>query len=316
MSGSLIRAVLLPRLVQAALVALLVGVLTFILVRSLPGDMAYRIAAGRYGYDMVDTAAAEAVRRELGLERPAVTALGAWLWDILRLDLGKSLISGQPVIGEIVHQLGATIELSLAAVLLSLLIGPPLGVLAGLRPGGWLDRMLLVVSSGLRSLPAFVLGLLLVVVLAREFGLLPVAGHGSVRNIVLPAMTLALGLAAVSARVARDAMLGVSQSPYYAFGRAKGLTEREVFTRHGLRNVAVPIVTYLGVQFVYLIEGVVVVESLFAWPGIGHALVHAIFARDVPMIQGTALVMGLMFVVLNTGVDLACRWLDPRTARA
>jgi peptide/nickel transport system permease protein len=309
------RSVLLPRLVQAALVALVVGVLTFILVRSLPGDMAYRIAAGRYGYDMVDTAAADAVRRELGLEQPAITALAGWLWDILRLDFGKSLISGEPVIDEIVHQLGATMELSLAAVLLSLLIGPPLGVLAGLRPGGWLDRALLVASSGLRALPAFVLGLLLVLVLARELGLFPVAGHGGARNLFLPALTLALGLAAVSARVARDAMLAVAQSPYYAFGRTKGLSEREVFARHGLRNVAVPVVTYLGVQFVYLIEGVVVVESLFAWPGIGHALVHAIFARDVPMIQGTALVMGLMFVVLNTGVDLACRWLDPRGAR-
>lgn len=213
-----VRTVILPRLAQAVMVALLVGVLTFILVRSLPGDMAYRIAAGRYGYDMVDTAAADAVRRELGLEQPALTALGSWLWDILRLDFGNSLISGAPVIKEIVHQFGATVELSLAAVLLSLLIGPPLGVLAGLRPGGWLDRVLLVVSSGLRSLPAFVLGLLLIILLAREFGWFPAAGHGSASNLALPALTLALGLAAVSARVARDAMLGVAQSPIMPSG--------------------------------------------------------------------------------------------------
>ena len=134
-----------------------------------------------------------------------------------------------------------------------------------------------------------------------------------------PCTTLALcalGLAAVSNRVARDAMVAVARSPYYAFGRTKGLSEWQVFTRHGLRNVAVPIVTYLGVQFVYLVEGVVVVETLFAWPGIGHALVHAIFGRDVPMIQGTALVMGLMFVALNALVDLFCHGVDPRRRSA
>lgn len=300
------------RLFQATLVALLVGVLTFILVRMLPGDMAFRIAAGRYGYDLVDAAAAEAVRRELELDRTALEQLLFWFRDLLRLDLGVSFVSGQPVMEEIGHQLGHTIWLSIVAVVLSVLIGPPIGIMAGLKRGGFLDRALLFLSAGVRALPHFVVGLLLVMVLSLQFGLLPAAGHGGIAHIILPALTLALGLAALSSQVARNAMAQVAASPYYDFGRTKGLSKRDVFRRHGLRNVSVPIVTYLGIQFVYLVEGVVVVETLFAWPGIGHALVHAIFERDVPMIQGTALTMGLLFVVLNALVDLVCHWLDPR----
>ncbi|WP_152046725.1 ABC transporter permease [Aureimonas psammosilenae] len=304
------------RLIQALFVAVFVGALTFALMRLLPGDMAYRIAAGRYGYDLVSTEAANAVRAELMLDKPGWSAFGAWLWDILTLDLGRSLVSGEPVLDELSHQLGASVVLALAAVILSLMIGPPLGMLAGRHPGGILDRALLLVSVTLRALPPFVIGLLLILVFALTLGLLPAAGHGGAGTILLPAGTLALGLAAVSSRVARDATAEVVAAPYYAFARLKGLPEGDLFRRHGFRNVAVPVVTYLGVQLAILIEGVVVVETLFAWPGIGHALVHAIVQRDVPMVQGTALVMGLMFVALNALVDIANRVLDPRGREA
>jgi len=315
LAGGLGR-VLLPRLFQAGLVAWLVGTLTFVLTRTLPGDMAYRIAAGRYGHDMVNSAAAESVRAELALDQPALLAYLHWLGDLLRFDLGNSLVSGEPVIHELSHQLGHSLGLAMVAVLLSLLLGPPLGLAAGLRPGGWWDRISEGLASLLRALPPFALGLLLILLFSVSLGWLPAAGHGRAVHFVLPALTLALALAAVSSRVARNAMVEVSGSAYYAFSRTKGLGERLSFLRHGLRNAAVPIVAYLGVQFVYLIEGVVVVETLFAWPGIGHALVHAIVARDVPMIQGTALVMGLMFVALNTLVDLLCHGLDPRRRQA
>ncbi|MGR7919580.1 ABC transporter permease [Zobellella denitrificans] len=274
------------RLMQAALVALMVGVLTFILTHALPGDMAFRIAAGRYGYDYVNAAAAAAVRAELGLDLPAWQALG--------------------------H----SFKLAAAAVGLSLLLGPPLGILAGLRPGGRLDRLTLLLATVLRALPQFVIGILLVMLLAVQLGWLPAAGHGTAAHTLLPALTLALGLAAVACRVSRNAMQGVANSAYYAFGRTKGLGEGRVFSRHGLRNVAVPVLAHQAMQLVYLIEGVVVVETLFAWPGIGHALVHAIVARDVPMIQGTALVLGLMFVLLNALVDLLCHRIDPRRREA
>ena len=304
------------RLLQAGLVALLVGGLTFVLMRMLPGDVAYRIAAGRYGYDRVDAAAAQAVQQELGLDRPAWQALADWFMQLLRFNPGNSLVSGEPVMGEIAHQLGQTMHLAAVALLLSLLMGPPLGIIAGLSPGGKLDRLLLTISTTLRALPHFVLGLILVLIFALGLGLLPAAGYGDAEHVLLPALTLALGLAAVSSRVARNAMRQVTESQWYSFGRTKGLKPGTLFWRHGLRNVSVPVVTYLSVQFIYLVEGVIVVETLFAWPGIGHALVHAIFHRDVPMIQGTALIMGLMFVLLNALSDGLCYLLDPRRKTA
>ncbi|NKQ12266.1 ABC transporter permease [Pseudomonas sp. SST3] len=300
------------RLLQAVMVAVLVGALTFLLMTLLPGDAAYRIAAGRYGYDMVNSAAAEAVRAELNLDQPVLWRFVAWIGDLLTLDLGNSLVTGKPVTEMVAHELGSSVRLAVGAVLLSFFIGPPLGIIAGLRPGGLLDRGLLLLSTATRAIPHFVLGVILVLIFAVSLALLPSAGHGSFAHTVLPTLTLALGLAAVSSRVARDATVAIASSAYYAFGRLKGLGSSQVFMRHGLRNIGVPVVTYLGVQLVYLIEGVVVVETLFAWPGIGHGLVHAIVQRDVPMVQGAALAMGLMFVVLNTCVDLANHLIDPR----
>lgn len=312
--GGLIR-VLGGRAVQAVLVALLVGTACFLMVRLLPGDMAYRIAASRYGYDLVDSAAAEAVRQELGLDRPWFIQLGAWFTDLLRFDLGVSLASGEDVATALGIQLGHTLLLSVTALAFSLLIGPPLGALAGLR-GGWWDGALLVISAALRAVPAFVLGIALMLWLAVEWDWLPVAGVGGWREVILPALTLALGLAAGSSRVARDAVAAVVASPFFGFARMKGLNNAMAFRQHGLRNAAVPVVAYLGLQLVILIEGVIVVESLFAWPGIGHALVHAVLGRDIPMVQGTALAMGLLFVTLNACTDLACWLLDPRRRAA
>lgn len=305
---------LLYRLFQAALVVLVVGVLTFFLVQSLPGDMAWRIAAGRYGYDLVDAAAAAKVQQELSASLSGGSALLAWFGDLLRFDFGRSLVSGEAVNQEIAWQLGHTLALAVCALLLTIAIGIPAGIYAALRPGSRFDRLLMWLSTALRSLPHFAIGLLLVALLASGLDLLPAAGAESPAHIVLPALTLALSLSAVAARVARDAMRHVADSASYRWGRQKGLGEGRLFWRHGLRNVSVPVVAWLSVQFMYLIEGMVVVETLFAWPGIAHALVHAIFHRDVPVIQGTAMVLGLMFVILNMLVDILCRWLDPRSA--
>ncbi len=306
--------VLITRGIQAIMVAVLIGTATFAMMRSLPGDAAWRIAAGRYGYDNVNAAAAGAVREELGLGGPALPALLQWLGDLLRFDFGRSLVTGQPVIQEIGHQLGASLALAAVAVLLSLLIGPPLGILAGLRPGGWLDRVLLIVSTGLKAVPQFLMALILILILSVQLRWLPAAGHGELRHFILPAFALALGLAAVNARIARDAMARIAAMPFYNFAQWKGLSRRQTLLRHGLRNVSVPLLTYLGLQFVTLVEGVVVVEAIFGWPGIGHALVHAIFSRDVPMVQGTALVLGLSFVAINAAIDLTTRRIDPRGA--
>jgi peptide/nickel transport system permease protein len=300
------------RLGQASLVALVIGIATFAMMHALPGDAAFRIAAGRYGYDVADAAAAAAVRAELGLERPLLAQLWDWLSSLAMLDFGRSSVTGTPVVEEIRIQLVNSLVLALAAIVLSLLVAIPIGAAAGLRPGHLFDRLSLGASTLLRATPAFILGVILMLVLAVWAGIAPVAGHGTTDTLFLPAVTLALGLAAVSSRVVRNAVVEVRASDQYAFALAKGLPRRTALMRHVVRNAAIPVVAYLGVQLVFLIEGVVIIEALFAWPGIGHALVHAIFSRDIPMVQGTALALGLMFVVLNFGVDVYCRIIDPR----
>ena len=300
------------RVLQLLLVIWSVGTLTFVLTRSLPGDMAYRIAASRYGYDQTDAAAAALVRSELGLDQPWWQSYFDWLLDLVQFNLGHSLVSGESVWAEIAHQFGHTLSLALAALVISIFIGPTLGLLAAQKPNGWFDRLTLVVSTVLRSVPIFIIGIALITLLAVQIKWLPAAGYGTPQHYILPALTLAIGLSAVSVRVSRHAMVQVQTSEYYDFAKLKGLNKWTAFCRHGLRNVTIPILAYHSVQLVYLVEGVVIVESLFAWPGSGHALVHAIVARDVPMIQGTALIMGGMFVVLNMVVDLLSGLIDPR----
>ncbi|MEC8483654.1 MAG: ABC transporter permease, partial [Pseudomonadota bacterium] len=201
-----------------------------------------------------------------------------------------------------------------AGMAIALIIAIPLG-LASAYWGGWLDRTLLTVSTVMRAVPVFVIGLLAVIVFALEWNLFPVAGFGTPAHLVLPALTLALSLAAISNRVIHTEAKRVFGSSFYEFARMKGLSPWRAFQHHGIRNIAVPVVAFLGIQLITVVEGVVMIESLFSWPGIGHGLAHAIFARDIPLIQGAALMMGVMFVVLNTLVDIACHYLDPRGGR-
>ncbi|MBS7789501.1 ABC transporter permease [Roseococcus sp. SDR] len=309
--GGVARA-LLRRAVQAALVVILVSALCFTLVRILPGDQALRIAEGRYGYDRVTAAAADAVRAELGLDRPAIEQFAAWVGRLARGDLGASLVTGERVVAEVAYQLGHSLMLALAALAIALVIGPILGLFAGLRPGGVVDQAGMVGAAALRAMPVFALGIGLMLVFGVALGWLPVAGFHEAENIILPALALGLGLAAASARVARDATVAVTSAPFFRFALLRGLTRAQAVWQHVPRNAAVPVLAYLGVQLALLVEGVVVVESLFGWPGIGHALSHAIAARDVPMLQGTALSLGLIFVALNAATDLAMIALDPR----
>ena len=304
--------VLRQRAIQAAAVVLLVSTACFAIVQSLPGDIAFRIAAGRYGYDQVTAASADSVRAELGLDRPAWQQLLDWLGNLTTLDLGTSLVTGAGVAGELGLYLSNSLQVAAAALTLALAAGAPVGALAAARPGGILDRITTLWVSGARALPPFLLGLVLILLFSVHLGVLPAAGHGEAGHIVLPAVTLAVGLSGLFARVTRDAVVQIRQSDYVRFAATKGLGERLVFLRHVLRNAGVTLIAYIGVQMLILIEGVVVVESLFAWPGLGHALVHAIFWRDIPMIQATALALALLVVVLNTVVDLGALALDPR----
>lgn len=304
--------VLLRRGAQAVSVALLVSAACFAIVHTLPGDLAYRIAAGRYGYDQVSVAAAEGVRRELGLEEPAWRQLLSWFGNVAQLDLGTSLVTRADVAAELTTHLWGTLQLAGASLGLALLLGLPLGAVAAAKPNGAVDRLMDLWIAGTRALPPFLLGLVLIVVFSVHLGVLPAAGHGGSSSLVLPAATLAVGLSGLFARVTRDTVDQIQQADFVRFAETKGLGRRMVFLRHVVRNTSVTVVAYLGVQALLIVEGVVVVESLFAWPGLGHALVHAIFWRDIPVLQASVLALAVLVVAINTVVDLAALALDPR----
>jgi peptide/nickel transport system permease protein len=308
-----VRRVLVRRAAQAVAVALAVTVTCFVIVQHLPGDIAFRIAAGRYGYDKVDAAAAEQVRSDLGLDAPAWQQLTDWILDAVRLDFGTSLVTGAAVTDELGHHLGATLHLAAAALVVSIALGTAVGVLAAQCRGGVLDRATDAWVAVVRALPPFVLGLVLIIVFSVQLGWAPAAGHGERGSVVLPALTLAVGLSGLFARVTRDAVAQVLDSEQVRFAETKGLGRRVVLVRHVLRNAGATLVAYIGVQVLVLVEGVVVVESLFAWPGLGHALVHAVFWRDIPAMQATVLALALIVVLVSTLVDLAVLALDPRT---
>lgn len=298
-------------LTQAGFVAVVVGILSFFLTRSLPGDAAFRVAAGRYGYDNVNAAAAAAVRAELGLDLPAWQQLLIWIGDLARFRLGTSMVSGESVFEHLAPTLGATLHLSGVAWVLAVVLGVVLGTIAAVRRG-WLAHAIDKVCTVLRGSPPFLIGLLLMLGIAVHLKWLPVAGYGDTENVVLPALTLALALCGGIAQVVRSRLEQVLASDAFEFAQIKGLPLGAALWRHAAPAVALPTLAYSGVQLILLIEGVVVIESLFAWPGIGHALVHAVVERDVPVIQGAALLTGLLFVVLNTVVDTVVKLLDPR----
>lgn len=300
------------RIVQALALALFVHTICFIMMQMLPGDQATQIAAGRYGADSLSIDIAESVSIELGLDKPIIEQYWNSLYHLLTLNLGHSLISGEKVIDAITVQLGYSIYLTAIAFCLSLIIAFPIGIFTGLYAHSKADKLGLLFSVFLKAIPPFVLGIMLILIFSIQFTLLPPAGYEDFTYMILPALTLALGLSAVSSRVIRESMSDVAQSSYFKYAKYKGLSNRVMIKQHGIKNTSIPILAFLALQSIYLIDGVVVVEAIFAFPGIGQALVEAIFSRDVPMIQGTVLVLGLLFVLINLFIDIISQYLDPR----
>ena len=300
------------RLAQAVATALVLATLCFTLVHALPGDTALRIAAARVGEDRLTTETADRIRREEGLDRPLAVQYVTWLSAIAVGDLGRSLVSRKTVAAEIGQHLGTTLMLGAAGWLLSYAIALPVGILAGLRPHGWVDRTTMTLAVGLASLPAFLIGIGLVSVFALSLHWLPAAGARTGAHMVLPSLTLALTLAAFSVRILRNAVVEVRGAFYMTFARIRGLGARAALRRHGVRNAAIPVVTFAALQLAYVVDGFVVVETLFAYPGLGDLLVKALLARDVPVIMGVGLLMASLFALCNLVADLLCLWLDPR----
>lgn len=307
-----------PTVLRRALAALptLVGVLVvvFLVVHLIPGDPVRALLG--------DQATAEQIartRQDLGLDQPLVVQFLDYLARLLRGDLGVSIASRQPVADQIAARLPSTATLAIAGVLMSVVIGVPLGVLSATLRGRFADFVTLVISSFGVAAPPFWIGILLSTAFAIHLGWLPAIGGGEpgdtgsiLRALVLPATALGLSGMALVARMTRSSMLDVLSEDYVRTARAKGLGERAVIYKHALRNAAIPIVTVIGLNFGHLLGGTIVMETVFARPGIGKLLLDAILGRDYPVVQGVTLVIAVSFVLVNLLTDLTYPFFDPR----
>lgn len=298
---------ILRRLVQAALILLGVAAITFVLLYALPADPA-RMIAGR-------SATAQTVaniRHELGLDQPLLVQFSTYLTNLLHGNLGRSYAQKTEVWTLIVARLPATLVLMLTGILVEVVLGLTLGTIAAIRRGGFVDRLVMMASFVGVSAPQFVVALLLLYVFAVTLGWLPMSGYGTFAHVVLPASTLGVLGAGWYARMVRSAMIDVLNQDYVRTARAKGLSSRRIIFRHALPNAILPIIAMIGIDIGQFMGGVVVVEAVYGWPGIGQLAWQAIQQVDIPIIMGVTLTSALAIVIGNLLADLVAPLIDPR----
>ncbi|MEE2777868.1 MAG: ABC transporter permease [Acidobacteriota bacterium] len=258
---------------------------------------------------------AAAMREMLGLDRPIPTQFWVFLTDAARGDFGESYHWNAPASELLLDRLPATLELAFAGLFFALLLAVPLGVLSAVHRGSWIDRGAKLFALLGQAMPAFWVGLLLILFVAVRLEWLPAFGRGSLCHLVLPAIALGWYPVAAMTRTLRSAMLDILESDYVRMERAIGLPESSIVWRYALRNAAVPLVTLVGVYFANMLGGTFVVEVVFAWPGVGRTVVEAVFSRDFPVVQAGVLLSAVVFVVVNLVVDLSYGFIDPRIRR-
>ena len=296
------------RLAISLPVLLGVTVFVFLILHLIPGDPAQIMLFG----SRPTPQQIEQLRAQLGLNQPLPLQYALYIGRLVHGDLGQSFITGRPTVDEIAQRLPDTLELTLAAMLVAVVIGMPIGIVGGVRPGSWADRL----GSGFAVLgvavPYFWFALVLILLFAVDLRVLPSLGEGSWNAIILPAVSLGWGLSAIIARLLRNNLVEIYQQPYMQVARAKGLSERMMLYGHALKNALIPVVTILGLQFGNVLSGAVVVEVIFGRPGIGSYLVQAIQAKDIPVVQSVVLFIAVIYILINLVVDLAYGILDPR----
>ena len=301
------RRYVLQRLGQSAVTLLGVSVLVFVILRVLPGDPARMLLP-----DGAPESAVAELNRQLGLREPFIVQYGLFLKSVARGDFGQSFQYRAPALRVVIERLPATIQLTLAAMLITVAAGVSLGIFTAVRRGTRYDVAGTIVAVLGQSLPNFWLGIMLILLFGVALRWLPTSGFESWRHLILPAVTLAAFPMALVARLTRSSMLEILGRDYIRTGRAKGLAERAVVLRHALRNAAVPVLTVLGLQIGTLLGGAVITESVFAWPGMGKLVVDAIFFRDFPVVQTVLIFSATIFVLINLLVDLLYTVIDPR----
>ena len=303
------------RLLQLVVQVFLVATVVFLLIRLVPGDPARAILG--------ETAAEEQlakVRSQLGIDRPLPEQYVTWLGRTARGDLGTSISSGRPVMLDIQQRIGNTVELIVLSILFSLVVGMPLGILAALRANRSADYVISSAAVLGLSLPSFVVGTILLLVIGLRLGWLPPSQFvpwqqdlgQHLRVVALPVIALSASTIAVIIRMTRSAMLEVVRQDYIRTARAKGLGDRTVIARHALRNALNPVVSIVGLEIAALLGGTVIIETIFNWPGLSSLLIAGVRARDYPVVQGVVLLIAVLTVLINLIVDLVYGWLDPR----
>ena len=296
---------LLRRLSHTVLVIIGISVISFFFLH-LSGDPVGLILPQDATREQV-----EALRQQMRLDDPLVLQYWHFATSALQGDLGRSIYTREPVLWLILERMPATLELAIAALLLSLVIAIPIGVLAAVKRGSWLDTISMSVALFGLSMPHFWLGIMFIMLFSVQLGWLPTSGRGTWAQLVMPAMALGISLIALFARLTRSAMLDVLGQDYVRTARAKGLGEGLVFGKHALRNALIPLVTVIGMEFGFLLGGAVIIETVFAWPGVGRLIVQSILDRDYPVVQAAVMLLAIVFVVVNLLVDLLYAWLDP-----
>ena len=299
------------RMGTMVMVIFLVSVFTFLLIHLAPGDPRIVMAMSRFGNDITPEQI-EWIGEEMGLSAPFHVQYIIWLKHLLGGDLGHSIRSDQTVISELMTHLPVTLKLGLSGFVLSLIIAVPLGITAAIKQNSFFDNAVMAVSILFISLPGFWLALMLILLFSVKLGLLPVCGQGSLAHMILPVTVLAVGMAATTTRLTRTCMLEVMRQDYIWAARGKGLPEKLVIWRHAMKNAMIPIVTYSGIKLARTFQVTVIVETIFAWEGIGKLMVDSCFARDFPMIQGCILLVGTVFVLANFSVDILYMLINPR----
>jgi peptide/nickel transport system permease protein len=307
--------IILRRLLSAIPIMLIVSIITFGMIHLIPGDPAAAIAGLSATQEQIAN-----IRHDLGLDQPLLTQLVRWYRNLLQGDLGRSLLLGEPVMRATMQRLPVTLALSTYALVITLAIGLTSGIFAALKQNTWIDQAAMLFAMIGISLPNFYLGLLMIIFFAVDLRWLPTGGYiafsdnplGWLATSTMPAISLALLLAGLLARITRSTMLEVLHQDYIRTARAKGLPARQVVLKHALANALIPITTVIGIIVSLLISGSVVTETLFSIPGIGQLLTQAVLNRDYPMVQGGLLITTALLVLVNIGVDVCYALLDPR----
>jgi peptide/nickel transport system permease protein len=295
------------RLVGIFLLLWVVSTVTFLLMFAVPQDPGAAIAGPQATPQVTEN-----IRNVLGLDQPLYVQYGRYLWRLLHGDLGRSYVFGRPVIELLTSHLGPSFQLALACIIAEAAIGLPVGIISAVRPGTRFDRIAMVGTLITLGLPHFWIGLFLLYLVGARLGWLPLGGYGGLRHLILPALAVGIAYAGWYARVIRSTLLDVLTRDYVRTARSKGLSERLVIVNHALRNALIPVVTMWGLDFANFVSGLVVVEAVFGWPGIGAQMVEAVLRFDVPLAMGTVLLAAIVVGVVNLVLDLIYPLLDPR----